>query len=85
MVPIGTGLLSGERVVFKTSLGRKIVCTGAPKVLGNAIAWVPRNCASVTVNTRPPTLDDHNFLVRAPFQVFLDSMESPLSIESIHI
>ena len=32
-----------------------------------------------------PTLDDHNFLVRSPFHVFLDSMEFPLSIESIHI
>ena len=33
---------------------------------GNAIAWVPRNCVSVTVDMRPPTLDDHNFLIRAP-------------------
>ena len=37
------------------------------------------NCA------RPLTLDNHNFVVRASFWVFFDSMESPLSIESIHI
>ena len=33
----------------------------------------------------PLTSDDHNFLVRTLFWVFLDSMESPLSQESIHI
>ena len=27
-----------------------------------------------------PTSDDHNFLVRSPFQVFLDSMERSLSL-----
>ena len=32
-----------------------------------------------------PTSDDHNFLVRSPFQVFLDSKESSLSLESDHI
>ena len=32
-----------------------------------------------------PTSDDHNFLVRSPFQVFLDSMESSLSLEFDHI
>ena len=26
--------------------------------------------------------DEHNFFVRTPFEVFLDSMESPLSQES---
>ena len=30
----------------------------------------------------PLTLDDHNFFVRTPFEVFLDSMERPLSQES---
>ena len=39
----------------------------------------------VTVHTRPPTLDGHNFLVRTLICVFLDSMERPLSLESIHI
>ena len=29
---MGTGLLSGERFVSETSLGRKIACTRAPKV-----------------------------------------------------
>ena len=31
------------------------------------------------------TLDDHNFFVRSPISVFLDSMEIHLSLESIHI
>ena len=34
---------------------------------------------------RPPTLKGHNFFVRTPFRVFLDSMEIPLSQDSIHI
>ena len=34
---------------------------------------------------RPPTLEGHNFFVRIPIRVFLDSMESPLSQDSIHI
>ena len=33
-------------------------------------------------NFVPLTSDDHNFFVRTPFEVFLDSMESPLSQES---
>ena len=33
-------------------------------------------------NFVPLTSDDHNFFVRIPFEVFLDSMESPLSQES---
>ena len=32
---------------------------------------------------RPPTLEGHNSFVRAPIQVFLDSMERPLSQEYI--
>ena len=39
----------------------------------------------VTVHMRPPTLDGHNFLVQTSIRVFLDSIEIPLSIESIHI
>ena len=31
----------------------------------------------------PPTLEGHNSFVRTPIRVFLDSMESPLSQESI--
>ena len=34
---------------------------------------------------RSPTSESHNFFVRTPFWVFLDSMESPLSQESIHM
>ena len=37
------------------------------------------------VHGKPPTSDGHNFFVRTPFWMFLDSMESPLSLESIHI
>ena len=33
----------------------------------------------------PPTSDDHIFRVRTPFGVFLDSMESSLSQEYIHM
>ena len=33
----------------------------------------------------PPTSDDHNFFVRTPFRVFLDSMKIPLSLKFIHI
>ena len=32
-----------------------------------------------------PISDGHNFFVRSPFWVFLDYMESPLSLEYIHI
>ena len=34
---------------------------------------------------RPPTSEGHNSFVRTPFWVFLYSMESPLSQESIHM
>ena len=33
----------------------------------------------------PPTLEGHNSSVRTPIWVFLDSMEIPLSQESIHM
>ena len=39
----------------------------------------------VTVHRKPSNSDDHNFFVRTPFQMLLDSMQSPLSLESIHI
>ena len=39
----------------------------------------------VTVHRKPSTSNGHNFFVRAPFRMFLDSMESSLSLESIHI
>ena len=39
----------------------------------------------VTIHGKPPTSDGHNFFVRTPFQMFLDSMESPLSLQSVHI
>ena len=39
----------------------------------------------LTIHVRPQTLDDHNFFVRTPCRVFLDSMESPFSQDSSHI
>ena len=84
MDSIRAGLLSGERVVSGMSLGRKIACTGALKEPQehNFVGFT--QLPSCTICARPPTSDDHNFLVRAPFWVFLNSMESPLSLESIH-
>ena len=37
-----------------------------------------------TVHGKPPTSEGHNFFVRTPFWMFLNSMDSPLSIESIN-
>ena len=34
---------------------------------------------------RPPTSEGHNSFVRTPIRVFFDSMERPLSQESIYI
>ena len=39
----------------------------------------------LVIHVRPPTSEGHNFFVRTPIRVFLDSMEIPLSQESIHI
>ena len=39
----------------------------------------------VPVHGKPLTSDGHNFFVRTPLQMFLDFMEIPLSLESIHI
>ena len=50
-----------------------------------------RSARPVQVNSsrfdyvRPPTSEGHNSFIRTPFLVFLDSMEIPLSQESIHI
>ena len=37
------------------------------------------------IHVRPSTSEGHNFFVRAPIRVFLDSMEIPLSQYYIHI
>ena len=37
------------------------------------------------IHVRPPTSKGHNFFVRTPIRVFLDSMEISLSQDSIHI
>ena len=39
----------------------------------------------LVIHVRPPTSEGHNFFVQTPIQVFLDSMESSLSQDSIHI
>ena len=39
----------------------------------------------LTIHVRPPTSDGHSFFARTPFRVFLNSMESPLSQDSIHV
>ena len=39
----------------------------------------------VTVHRKSPTSDGHNFFVRTPFRMFLNSMERNLSLYSIHI
>ena len=85
MDSIGAGLLPGERVVSGMILGRKSSMYGSFKgapgkqFRGFYAASQLHYCAM------PPTSDDHKFLVRALFWVFFDSMELPLSIESIHI
>ena len=85
MVPIGTGLLSGEGVVFEMSLGNKISMYGSFKgALGTQFRGF-HAAAQLHCLARPLTSDGHNFLVQDLFWVFLNSMEIPLSIESIHI
>ena len=39
----------------------------------------------LAIHVWPPTSDGHNFFIRTPFRVFLDSMESPFSQDSIHM
>ena len=39
----------------------------------------------LAIHVWPPTSDDYNFFVQTPFRVFLDSMESPLSQDYIHM
>ena len=41
--------------------------------------------AYVTVHMKPPILDSHNFFVRTPIRVFLDSTESPLSLKYVYM
>ena len=59
------GLFPGERVVSGMSLG-KIACTGALKEPRES-NFVGFTLLPVTVYTRPPTSDGHNFHARALF------------------
>ena len=45
----------------------------------------PAGLLVIIVHGKSPTSDGHNFFVRTPGWMFLDSMEINLSIESIHI
>ena len=45
--------------------------------------WSART--GLVIHVRPPTSDGHNFFVRTPFRVLLDSMEIPLSQNSNHV
>ena len=85
MDSIGTGLLPGERVVSRMSLGRKNSMYESFKGASGRQFRGFHAAAQLHCCARPPTSDNRNFLVRALFWVFLDSMESPLSLESIHI
>ena len=55
--------LSGWGVTLELILGPEIT-----KIVGLAVLLV------VTVHGKPPTSDGHNFFVRTPFWMFLDSM-----------
>ena len=48
--------------------------------------WLGRaSRVRLVIHVRPPTSEGHNFFVRTPIRVFLDSMESPLSQNYNHI
>ena len=55
------GLFSGRVWVGK------IACTGALKELRECNFMGSTQLPSCTIHARPPTSDDHNFLVRTPF------------------
>ena len=49
-------------------------------------SWVARaGRVGLATHVRPPTSEGHNFPVRTPIRVFLNSMEIPLSQDSIHV
>ena len=62
-----------------------MACTRATKELSSTLlrGWA-RNCVALAP-FKPPTLDDHIFLVRTPIRTFLDFMERSLSLESDHL
>ena len=79
------GFVVGETVLSEMSLGRKNSMyesfKGAPGTQFRgfyAASQLHFLCNSATS-------DDQNFLIRPLFWVFLDSMESPLSLQPIHI
>ena len=56
-------------------------------ILGLEITKIvgPAGLLVVIVHGKSQTSDGHNFFVQTLFQMFLDFMERPLSLESIHI
>ena len=85
MDSIGEGLLPGERVVSGMSLGRKNSMYGSFKGAPGMQFCGFHVAAQLHCCARPLTSDRHNFLVLAPFGVFLNSMESSWSLESYHM
>ena len=74
----------------------KLACTEASKELSgtlvhgsHAFAWLGSKLQPSGMQPlhtfKPATSNDHNFFVRTPFWVFLDSMESPFSQDSNHV
>ena len=66
------------------SLVKGLPKLGSPQ-LGSPRMVPPRLVHPARVMHDPPTSEGHNFFFRTPFRVFLDSMESPLSQNSIHM
>ena len=85
MDSIGVSLLPGERVVSGMSLGRKNSMYGSFKGAPRTQFRGFHVAAQLHCLCKASNSDNHNFLVRSPFWVFLDSMEIPSSIESIYI
>ena len=82
--------------LFWDGFGSKLACTGASKELSGTLvrgshtfAWLGSKfqpSGTQPLHTfKPPTSNDHNFFIQTLFQVFLDSMESPLSQDSNNI
>ena len=65
--------------IYLDDIGINIRSRNHEKIVG------PASSAWVTIHGKPLTLDGHNFFVRTPFQMFLDSMEILLSLEFINI
>ena len=70
--------MAGGKGLFRDGFGSKWCVLELPR------SSLVRSCVALHP-FRPPTLDDHIFLVRTPICTFLDYMESPLSKKSDYI